>query len=270
MTLPMDIEGSAAPPRANGELVFAEPWESRAFAMAVALCEAGGPGESSRRRWSPDRAPRRHIDPLVLLRAMAERAGGCAGRLGRRTGPRRHCSGQRTGAAARRSRSRTAMTASVRPILVTGATGRMGGTGRHVAAELLKRGLPVRALVRRIDERSEALQAMGIHVVVGDFADYASLLTALESVEAAYFSYPVGAGLTEAAGLFAAAGRERDLQLVVDLSLDAAFPESPSPQGRARVGRRADLRMGRIRWCSPEGRGVLYGEPPRPVRPPGP
>ena len=57
------------------------------------------------------------------------------------------------------------MTASVRPILVTGATGRMGGTGRHVAAELLKRGLPVRALVRRIGERSEALQAMGIHVM---------------------------------------------------------------------------------------------------------
>ena len=52
----------------------------------------------------------------------------------------------------------------------------MGGTGRHVAAELLKRGLPVRALVRRIDERSEALQVMGIDVVVGDFADYASLL----------------------------------------------------------------------------------------------
>ena len=41
MSLPMDIDGSAAPPRSNGELVFAEPWESRAFAMAVALCEAG-------------------------------------------------------------------------------------------------------------------------------------------------------------------------------------------------------------------------------------
>jgi NAD(P)H dehydrogenase (quinone) len=121
----------------------------------------------------------------------------------------------------------------VRPILVTGATGRIGGTGRHVAAELLKRGLPVRALVRRLDERSEALQAMGIQITVGDFADYASLLAALEDIEAAYFSYPVGAGLTEAAGLFAAAGRQRDLQLVVDLSLDAAFPESPSPQGRA-------------------------------------
>jgi nitrile hydratase accessory protein len=41
MTPPMDITGPAAPPRANGELVFAEPWESLAFGMAVALYEAG-------------------------------------------------------------------------------------------------------------------------------------------------------------------------------------------------------------------------------------
>ncbi|MFK4145125.1 nitrile hydratase accessory protein [Streptomyces sp. NPDC004065] len=41
MTAPLDIEGSAAPPRSNGELVFAEPWESRAFGMAVGLHEAG-------------------------------------------------------------------------------------------------------------------------------------------------------------------------------------------------------------------------------------
>lgn len=40
MTVPMDLEGAAAPPRSNGELVFAEPWESRAFAMAVALNQA--------------------------------------------------------------------------------------------------------------------------------------------------------------------------------------------------------------------------------------
>ena len=41
MTAPLDVEGPAAPPRSNGELVFAEPWESRAFGMAVALYEAG-------------------------------------------------------------------------------------------------------------------------------------------------------------------------------------------------------------------------------------
>jgi nitrile hydratase accessory protein len=33
--------GPAAPPRDNGELVFAAPWESRAFGMAVALHESG-------------------------------------------------------------------------------------------------------------------------------------------------------------------------------------------------------------------------------------
>ena len=37
----LDTDGPAAPPRTNGELVFAEPWESRAFAMAVTLAEAG-------------------------------------------------------------------------------------------------------------------------------------------------------------------------------------------------------------------------------------
>ena len=41
MTAPLDAEGPAAPPRSNGELVFAEPWESRAFGMAVTLYDAG-------------------------------------------------------------------------------------------------------------------------------------------------------------------------------------------------------------------------------------
>lgn len=41
MTAPLAVDGPAAPPRANGELVFAEPWESRAFGMAVSLYEAG-------------------------------------------------------------------------------------------------------------------------------------------------------------------------------------------------------------------------------------
>ena len=34
-------EAPAAPPRSNGELVFDEPWESRAFGLAVALHDAG-------------------------------------------------------------------------------------------------------------------------------------------------------------------------------------------------------------------------------------
>ena len=36
----VSADAPAAPPRSNGELVFAEPWESRAFGVAVALHDA--------------------------------------------------------------------------------------------------------------------------------------------------------------------------------------------------------------------------------------
>jgi nitrile hydratase accessory protein len=39
--LQLDVEGPAAPPRSNGELVFAAPWESRAFGLAMALHDGG-------------------------------------------------------------------------------------------------------------------------------------------------------------------------------------------------------------------------------------
>jgi nitrile hydratase accessory protein len=39
-TLVTSMQGPAAPPRDNGELRFAEPWEARAFALAVALVDA--------------------------------------------------------------------------------------------------------------------------------------------------------------------------------------------------------------------------------------
>ena len=37
----LDLDGPAAPPRANGELVFDEPWQGRAFGLAMALTERG-------------------------------------------------------------------------------------------------------------------------------------------------------------------------------------------------------------------------------------
>jgi nitrile hydratase accessory protein len=37
----LDLDGPAAPPRANGEMVFEHPWQSRVFATTVALCESG-------------------------------------------------------------------------------------------------------------------------------------------------------------------------------------------------------------------------------------
>jgi nitrile hydratase accessory protein len=37
----VDLAGPAAPPRRNGELVFAAPWESRVFGVTLALHAAG-------------------------------------------------------------------------------------------------------------------------------------------------------------------------------------------------------------------------------------
>jgi len=126
-----------------------------------------------------------------------------------------------------------AVTQTAKPILVTGATGRQGGTGRAVAKVLVERGLPVRALVRTLDERAEALRELGLEIVVGDFGNYRSLVAALDGVESAYFCYPVAGGVAEAAGFFAGAGREQGLKRIVDLSLATTRVDSPSPQGRA-------------------------------------
>jgi uncharacterized protein YbjT (DUF2867 family) len=122
---------------------------------------------------------------------------------------------------------------NITPVLVTGATGRQGGSGRAVVETLIQHGCSVRALVRSLDQRADVLKKMGAEVVVGDFMKYASIVAALDGVKSAYFCYPVAPGLTEAAGLFAAAGRKQGLQNVVDLSLASSRPDSPSPQGRA-------------------------------------
>ena len=37
----LDVDGPAAPPRNNGELVFAEPWQGRAFGLVMTLTQRG-------------------------------------------------------------------------------------------------------------------------------------------------------------------------------------------------------------------------------------
>ena len=70
--------------------------------------------------------------------------------------------------------------APVHPVLVTGATGRVG---RAVVAQLLGAGVPVRALTRR---PAGAGLPPTVEVVAGDFTVPESLDTALEGVSAAF------------------------------------------------------------------------------------
>jgi uncharacterized protein YbjT (DUF2867 family) len=125
------------------------------------------------------------------------------------------------------------MSTTTKPILVAGATGRHGGTGASVARLLRHEGLPVRALVRKADERAASLEALGAEIVIGDLHDRRSLKAALAGVEIAYFTYPIAAGVVAAAANLASAGRGAGLKRVVVMSMGASHPESPSHLGRA-------------------------------------
>ena len=59
-----------------------------------------------------------------------------------------------------------------KPLFVSGATGRHGGTGHVIVRELLKKGARVRALARVDDERAASLRAAGADVVIGDLHDH--------------------------------------------------------------------------------------------------
>ncbi|MEW2515978.1 NmrA family NAD(P)-binding protein [Streptomyces sp. NPDC046870] len=119
------------------------------------------------------------------------------------------------------------------PVLVTGATGRHGGTGPHLVHRLLEEGRRVRVLARRPGPRTRALEARGAEVVAGDLHDRRSLLEALAGVESAYFTYPIDAGVIAAAANYAAAVRESGQSVrTVVMSMGPAQPDHPSDRGR--------------------------------------
>jgi uncharacterized protein YbjT (DUF2867 family) len=105
------------------------------------------------------------------------------------------------------------------PILVTGAAGgAQGSTGRQIAALLLGQGVPVRALVHKLDARSNGLREIGAEVMQGDLLDPAFVRASLRGIKRAYFTYPVADGLLEATTIFAIAARDAGTELVVNNS----------------------------------------------------
>src|SRR5436190_19501529 len=90
-------------------------------------------------------------------------------------------------------------------ILVTGAAGQLGSVGRTVTGLLLDRGFPVRAMVRREDERAASLRAAGAQVVVGDLLEPGDVYRVVSGCCRVYFGMSVSAGSVEAAGAMATA-----------------------------------------------------------------
>ena len=104
------------------------------------------------------------------------------------------------------------------PILVTGAAGRVGGTGRSVAELLLKQGMPVRAMVRTEDNRARALRDLGAEVVVGDLLDLDSMHRAIAGCEAMYFGMSVSDTYLAATVNAAAVAKHHGIKAFVNMS----------------------------------------------------
>ena len=126
-----------------------------------------------------------------------------------------------------------------KPVLVTSAAGgRQGKTGRHVSEMLLKRGVPVRAFVRTLDDRAQQLRALGAEIFEGDFLDIRSVQRAAEGTSAIYFAYPVQDGLMDATTIMARAAREAGVKRLVNLVMLQSSPATSGstvfslPQGR--------------------------------------
>lgn len=116
-----------------------------------------------------------------------------------------------------------------RKVLITGAT---GDTGRAAVKESLQLGLEVRAMVRRIDERSAALEKLGAEIVVGDLLAIDTIRAAMEGVDAAYFVWPVQPGLIHATVNFVQAAKEASVKTVINLSQRSANRDSTSDSCR--------------------------------------
>jgi uncharacterized protein YbjT (DUF2867 family) len=118
-------------------------------------------------------------------------------------------------------------------VLVTGAAGgQQGKTGRRVTELLRERGVPVRAMVRALDDRAEYLRSLGAEVVVGDFLDFRSMQDVVRGVSAVYFAYPVQQGLLDATVNMAVAARNAGVERLVDMVMLVSAPDAPTPRMR--------------------------------------
>ncbi|WP_436535464.1 NmrA family NAD(P)-binding protein [Actinoplanes sp. HUAS TT8] len=114
-------------------------------------------------------------------------------------------------------------------ILITGAAGKTGG---YAAKTLLNQGHHVRALVRRADERSERLAAVGAEIVVADLLDLDAVVKAADGIDAVYLAYPIAPRLIEASAILLQAAEENNVAAIVNMSQISARRDAVSNAAR--------------------------------------
>jgi len=109
--------------------------------------------------------------------------------------------------------------------LITSAGGK---TGLPTALQLLERGYPVRAFLRRDDRRALRLREAGAEIFVGDQYALADMRRAMQGVQRAYHCEPTAPNGLHFGAVFAVAARENRIEHVVSLGQWLADPHHSS------------------------------------------
>ncbi|MGW3730142.1 NmrA family NAD(P)-binding protein [Streptomyces sp. F001] len=121
--------------------------------------------------------------------------------------------------------------------------GNAGDVGRTVLEQLRAQDVPVRAMVRRDDDRAAELRGLGAEVVLGDLTRPESVAAALEGVGRMYFAMPVSPDHLLAATVVASVAREHG-------NLDALVSMSQMTVSQMTATSTAESHQQRLHWLA--------------------
>src|SRR5215831_17409591 len=143
-------------------------------------------------------------------------------------------------------------------ILVTGAAGGVGSTARVAIGILLEQGHRVRAMVRKLDARADALRDQGAEVAVADMLDIVAVRAAMQGCSVVYFTMSVSPNYLEAATNVAVTARNLGVKAFVSLAQMTLSQMSETETTSSPQQKQEWLAQQMLRWS---GLPVVYLRP---------
>lgn len=103
-----------------------------------------------------------------------------------------------------------------------------GNTGIPTTLQLLEKGYPVRAFVRKDDHRAKRLRDAGADIFIGDQFSVSDMRRAMDGVQRAYHCAPASISALHFGTVFATAAKEAHIEHVVFLGQWLSGPDHPS------------------------------------------
>jgi uncharacterized protein YbjT (DUF2867 family) len=143
-------------------------------------------------------------------------------------------------------------------ILVTGAAGGIGSTAHTAIAILLEQGHHVRAMVRKLDVRSDRLRDMGAEIVDADMLDIIAVRAAMQGCSVVYFTMSISSNFLEAATNVAVTAKSLGVRAFVNLSQMTVSQMSETETTSSPQQKQEWLAEQMLRWS---GLPVVYLRP---------